>query len=112
MTATRDVSNTAEAHANRTATIWAYEIHHATDLLQGDYGAIPPQLDAVRPACYSHTAKPAPTDAVVDDDPADLRHVYAWLAEQLGVDLPLAIKAFHGRSGNKRIRNHLLRASG
>ena len=69
--------------------------------------------DAAQAITHILTLKePAPTYAVVDDDPADLRHVYAWLAEQLGVDLPLAIKAFRGRSGSKRIRNHLLRASG
>ena len=55
---------------------------------------------------------PEPAYAVVDDDPADLRLVYAWLAEQLGVELPDAITTFRGRGGSKRISNQLLRSSG
>ncbi|MFT7534616.1 MAG: nucleoside-diphosphate-sugar epimerase [Hyphomicrobiaceae bacterium] len=69
--------------------------------------------DAARAITHILTLTDAgPIYAVADDDPADLRHVYAWLAEQLGVDLPPANKTFHRRSGSKRIRNHLLRASG
>ena len=69
--------------------------------------------DAAR--AISHTlalADPSPTYAVVDDDPADLRSVYAWLAEQLNVELPAAAPTFRGRGGSKRIRNQHLRASG
>lgn len=57
-------------------------------------------------------ANPDPVYVVVDDDPADLRDVYAWLAERLGVALPAAIAGFSGRGGSKRCRNTRLRASG
>lgn len=49
---------------------------------------------------------------VVDDDPADIRDVYAWLAERLGVTLPAASDGYSGRGGNKRCRNTRLRGSG
>jgi len=55
---------------------------------------------------------PAPVYVVVDDEPADLRDVYAWLAERLGVTLPAAVEGFAGRGGSKRCRNALLRRSG
>lgn len=55
---------------------------------------------------------PAPVYVVVDDDPADLRDVYAWLAERLGVALPPPTDSFAGRGGDKRCRNARLRASG
>jgi nucleoside-diphosphate-sugar epimerase len=55
---------------------------------------------------------PAPVYVVSDDDPADLREVYSWLAERLGVTLPPPAQSHRGRGGNKRCRNHLLRRSG
>ncbi|MCB9879338.1 MAG: SDR family oxidoreductase [Planctomycetes bacterium] len=57
---------------------------------------------------------PAPCYVVVDDDPADLREVYAWLAARLGVPLPPASDddATTRRGGNKRCDNRLLRATG
>jgi nucleoside-diphosphate-sugar epimerase len=57
-------------------------------------------------------ANPDPIYAVVDNDPADLREVYAWIANELKVDLASAIDTFTGRGGNKRIRNQSLRSSG
>ncbi|MEZ6037314.1 MAG: SDR family NAD(P)-dependent oxidoreductase [Planctomycetota bacterium] len=58
--------------------------------------------------------EPAACYVVVDDDPADLREVYAWLAARLGVPLPPATDdaATTRRGGNKRCSNRLLRASG
>ena len=55
---------------------------------------------------------PAPLYVVTDDEPADLREVYAWLANRLGVTLPPPTHAFHARGGSKRCRNRLLRDSG
>jgi nucleoside-diphosphate-sugar epimerase len=46
----------------------------------------------------------------VDDDPADLRQVLAWLAERLGVALPAP--SDDGDAGHKRCKNGRLRASG
>ncbi|MFN3244310.1 MAG: NAD-dependent epimerase/dehydratase family protein [Planctomycetota bacterium] len=57
-------------------------------------------------------ADPDPVDVVVDDEPADLREVYAWLAERLGVALPAPSDSFAGRGGDKRCRNTRLRDSG
>lgn len=55
---------------------------------------------------------PDDTYLVTDDDPADLREVYAWLADRLGTRLPDPDPAPSGRGGNKRCRNHRLRATG
>lgn len=54
---------------------------------------------------------PAPAYAVVDNEPADLRDVYAWLYEQQGLEHPGPAPMWRGR-GNKRVSNRLLRASG
>ncbi|MEM7199654.1 MAG: NAD-dependent epimerase/dehydratase family protein [Planctomycetota bacterium] len=54
---------------------------------------------------------PEPVYVVVDDEPADLREVYAWLAAQLGVRLP-APRDQPRRGGNKRCRNTRLRETG
>ena len=59
-----------------------------------------------------HLDRPAPVYVVSDDEPADLREVYGWLAERLGVALPAPAATYAGRGGNKRCRNHLLRRSG
>lgn len=55
---------------------------------------------------------PAPMYVVTDDEPADLREVYAWLAEQLEVPLGAPSDAYPGRGGSKRCSNRLLRDSG
>ena len=54
---------------------------------------------------------PAPCYVVSDDDPADLREVYAWLADRLDTTLPPPRDDL-GIGGGKRARNALLRASG
>jgi nucleoside-diphosphate-sugar epimerase len=59
-----------------------------------------------------HLASPARCYVVSDDDPADLREVYAWLAGRLGTTLPPATDCLPRRGGDKRCRNALLRASG
>ena len=55
---------------------------------------------------------PQPVYTVVDDEPADLREVYEWLANRLGIKLPAAVDSYAGRGGSKRCRNAQLRASG
>lgn len=57
---------------------------------------------------------PEPNSAytVVDNDPADLREVYAWLANRLSVQLAPAVDSFTARGGSKRCQNSGLRASG
>lgn len=58
---------------------------------------------------------PAPVYVVTDDAPADLREVYAWLAEQLQVSLGASSDdnpGYPGRGGSKRCSNLLLRQSG
>lgn len=57
-------------------------------------------------------AEPAPVYVVSDDDPADLREVYAWVADRLHVTLPPPNREFAGRGGSKRCRSTLLRQSG
>ena len=57
-------------------------------------------------------AQPAPVYVVSDDDPADLREVYAWIAARLGVTLPAPAPGFAGRGGDKRCRSTLLQQSG
>lgn len=61
------------------------------------------------------TPDPADCYVVVDDDPADLREVYAWLAARLAVRLPPAADDDGDpmrRGGNKRCSNRRLRAAG
>ena len=50
----------------------------------------------------------------VDDDPADFRDVYAWVAGELGVPVPALEDegAVPARGGNKRCRNARLRGAG
>jgi len=56
---------------------------------------------------------PAPTYLGVDDEPADLSDVLRWMAGRMGRVLPEDPEATSGRrSGSKRCRNALLRASG
>ena len=56
--------------------------------------------------------EPDPVYVVVDNHPADLRRVYAALAERLGVDLPAPTSTFAGRGGSKRCCNARLCATG
>ena len=49
---------------------------------------------------------------VTDDAPANLREVYAWLAEQLQVSLGASSDDYPGRGGSTRCSNLLLRDSG
>lgn len=55
---------------------------------------------------------PDPAYVVVDDEPADLREVFAWLADRLSVALPASVDAYVGRGGSKRCSNARLRQSG
>ena len=55
---------------------------------------------------------PDPAYIVADDEPADLRDVYAWIAQQLNVALPRPAASFTSRGGNKRCSNARLRESG
>ena len=69
--------------------------------------------DGARAIVHALTlASPDPVYVVADDEPADLRDVYAWLADRLGVALPEPDPGFVSRGGNKRCCNHRLRASG
>jgi nucleoside-diphosphate-sugar epimerase len=62
--------------------------------------------------------EPAPLYAGADCEPAELRSVYAWLAQRLGVPPPREAGDDDGasgpplREGNKRVRNARLLASG
>lgn len=55
---------------------------------------------------------PAPVYIGVDDDPAPLAEVYAFVADLLGVAPPPLGEPTEARGGNKRCSNALLRASG
>ena len=55
---------------------------------------------------------PDPVYVVVDDEPADLREVFAWLADRLSVALPASVDTYVGRGGSKRCSNARLRQSG
>lgn len=69
--------------------------------------------DAAKAVVHALTmADPAPVYVVSDDDPADLREVYAWIAERLQIQLPEPTADFAGRGGDKRCRSTLLQASG
>jgi len=56
--------------------------------------------------------RPAPTYIGVDDEPADLADVLRWIAGRMGRVLPVTSETEPPRSGSKRCRNALLRASG
>ncbi len=82
--------------------------------------AIPTGSTATTPREPSRTCSdwtiPEPLYLGVDDEPADLAEIVAWLAERLGVPVPPAAPAGDpvlslGR-GNKRCRNLRLRSSG
>lgn len=69
--------------------------------------------DAAKAVVHALTLEdPAPVYVVSDDEPADLREVYAWIAARLGVDLPSPQPGFAGRGGDKRCRSTLLQQSG
>ena len=69
--------------------------------------------DGARAIVHALTlASPDPVYVVADDEPADLRDVYAWLADRLGVALPEPNPGFVSRGGNKRCCNRRLRSSG
>ena len=55
---------------------------------------------------------PQPCYTVVDNEPADLREVYAWLADRLSIKLAPAVDSYTGRGGSKRCQNSRLRDSG
>jgi nucleoside-diphosphate-sugar epimerase len=60
-------------------------------------------------------ASPASIYVGCDDEPTELGTIYRWLATQLGVPEPRvgsAGEALRPQGGNKRCRNHRLRASG
>ena len=68
-------------------------------------------------AALAHVARlerPAPVYVAVDDSPADMREVEAWLCAELGVSVEI-LKPLAGpspRAANRRCRNTLLRDSG
>ena len=69
--------------------------------------------DGARAIVHALTlASPDPVYVVADDEPADLREVYAWLADRIGVALPEPDPEFVSRGGDKRCCNDRLRASG
>jgi nucleoside-diphosphate-sugar epimerase len=58
-------------------------------------------------------AEPAPIYVGVDDEPADLGEVYAWIARELGLpEPPLEDGPQRARGGHKRCKNARLRESG
>lgn len=70
--------------------------------------------DAARAAAHVLAlAAPEPTYNVVDDSPAPLPEVYAWLGQRLGVTPPPSHDTtVASRRGSKRVSNRRLRASG